>query len=377
MTEHVPAPSSPDHPGTPPPPGLPQPGPPPAGYAPFPVPPAPPAAPPAPSALPVEEREYHHFLRTPRARWWKGLLAIVTLVLAYLLVSVVLAGAAVLVDVATGRVQTEDLAAGRITVTPMLFLANNLGLALLTPVAMLLQWAFFGQRPRWLSSVAGGFRWRWFGRAALVVVPVWLVYVGITFLLSPEEVSGRLSEDAVLMLVVVLLTTPLQAAGEEYGARGLLARSAGSWFANPRTALVVGGVLANLLFMVAHAATDPWLLVYYFTFGAALSVLAWRTGGLEVPVLVHAVNNLFLLVPVALYGDLSGAFERGPGTGGPVMLLPMAVVVVMAVVLSWWARRNRVQTSSAPGAVAGPPPGLPGGQPSASPDPQAASTPEG
>ena len=330
-----------------------------------PAPPQPQRQPPA-SALPVQEREYHHFLRTPRARWLKGALAILSLVVAFLLLSTALTAAAVVVDLATGRVDAAALQAGEITVTPLIFLANNLSLALLTPLAMLLQWGFFGQRPRWLSSVAGGFRWRWFGRAALVVVPVWLVYVGGSFLLDPEGLSGTLSRDAVLMLVVVLLTTPLQAAGEEYGARGLVARAAGSWFGNPRVALVVGGVVANLVFMVAHAATDPWLLVYYFTFGAALSVLAWRTGGLEVPVLVHAVNNLFLLVPVALYGDLSGAFERGPGTGGPIMLLPIAVMLVMTAVLSWWAGRNRVQRSSAPGAR-----GVGG-----VPDAQAASAPE-
>ncbi|SDS48900.1 Membrane protease YdiL, CAAX protease family [Friedmanniella luteola] len=334
---------------------------------------------PRPSALPVEEREYQHFLRTPRARWWRGVLAILALVVAFALVSTALTAAVVVLDLATGRTTTEQLQSGPITVTPMIFLANNLSLALLTPLAMLLQWAFFGARPRWLSSVAGGFRWRWFGRAALVVVPVWLVYVAVSFLLSPEELSGALSEDAVLVLVVVLLTTPLQAAGEEYGARGLVARSAGSWFAGPRAALVVGGILANLLFMVAHAATDPWLQVYYFTFGAALSVLAWRTGGLEVPVLVHAVNNLFLLVPVALHGDLSGAFERGPGAGGPVMLLPTTVMLVMTVVLSRWAGRRQVQRRSAPGAarrpdrpVAEPDPGVAVG----TPEGQAASTPE-
>jgi uncharacterized protein len=36
----------------------------------------PPAVPSKPATLPITPTEYHHFLRTPRNRWWKGLLAI-------------------------------------------------------------------------------------------------------------------------------------------------------------------------------------------------------------------------------------------------------------------------------------------------------------
>ncbi len=300
-------------------------------------------------ALPTEPRAYHHFLRTPRAAWWRGVLAIVSLVAAYLVVSLVLGALAVAVDIGTGRTSLSDYGSGSITMTPMLFLANNLSLAALLPISMLLQWGFFGQRPRWLSSVEGRFRWRWFGRAALVIVPIWVVYAGLMTLVEPLP-SGRLAADAILMLVVILLTTPFQAAGEEYGARGLIARASGSWAADPRIALVIALVVSNLLFMVAHAATDPWLLTYYFVFGAALGVVAWRTGGLEAPVLVHAVNNVIFLVPAALFGDLSQAFDRGPGAGGPWVLMPMVAMVVAVMAIEWWSRRNSVVRETAPAA---------------------------
>ena len=45
--------------------------------------------------------------------------------------------------------------------------------------------------------------------------------------------------------MIVVLTTPFQAAGEEYGARGLITRGAGSWFASPRAALLVGTLLSG------------------------------------------------------------------------------------------------------------------------------------
>ena len=59
-----------------------------------------------------------------------------------------------------------DVLAMRLELTPTLLLAVNLSNAASIPLSMLLQRAFFGQRGRWLSSVAGRFRWRVLGRAA-------------------------------------------------------------------------------------------------------------------------------------------------------------------------------------------------------------------
>src|SRR3954453_19850632 len=108
--------------------------------------PLPPAASPAvpskPAALPTTGTEYHHFLRTPRNRWWKGVLAILSLVVGYVIVSLALGQGAMIIDNATGPTTWEMAASGQITLTPMMFLALNLSLAAQIPLALLLQWAF-------------------------------------------------------------------------------------------------------------------------------------------------------------------------------------------------------------------------------------------
>ncbi len=68
------------------------------------------------------------------------------------------------------------------------------------------------------------------------------------------------------------------------------------------------------------------------------------TGGLEAPVLIHALNNTLLFVPTVILGQMSQSFDRSAGTGGPFMLLPMAVVLGSALLTGWWARRHRVET---------------------------------
>jgi len=288
---------------------------------------------------------YHHTLRRPGVSWWRGAVAIVTMLMGYLMVNLALSMAAVGIDVARGAYSMEDLQAGRLTLTPLMLLAVNLTAIALIPLAMLLQWALFGVRPRWLSSVQGLFRWRLMLRVALFVVPLWLVYVTVFSLLELPGSTPLDQGTSWAMLAVVLSTTWLQAAGEEYGFRGLVTRSVGSWFASPRTALLVSIVVANLVFMVAHTSTDPWLNAYYFLFGVSLSVVVWRTGGLESSVLVHATNNVLMFAMVAIFSNGEVTIDRSNGAGGPFMLLPIGMLAVAAVLISWWAGHRQVMST--------------------------------
>ena len=300
------------------------------------------------------QRPYHHALYAGRRQWWRGALSIVVFLVVFLIANVVLGGIAIAFDVFTGTATLEDLGAGIVAITPAVFLANNLALAACIPIGMLVQWAFFGVRPRFLSSVEGGLRWRLLGRFALVVVPVWLIYVAVLFAIEPPVGgAGGITGSAIALTIIVLLTTPLQAAGEEYGFRGLVARSVGSWFARPLVALVAGTFVSSIFFSIAHLAADPWLNAYYLAFGITMSILAWRTGGLEAAILIHATNNLFLLLPTVLFGDVGSIFERGEGAGGAVVLVPMAMLVVTIVVLSLWAKRLRVVRETVPPPVRG------------------------
>ena len=298
--------------------------------------------------MPVEPVAYPQMLRTPRATPGRGVLMIVCFVLAYLLVSTVLQGGAIAWDVYRGRTSFSDVLAMRLSLSPALLVAVNLSNAASIPLSMLLQRAFFGQRGRWLSSVTGRFRWRVLGRGALVALPFWAAYLAITLVAAPESVKTP-SGTYLALLVVVVLTTPFQAAGEEYGARGLITRGAGSWFASPRLALLAGTVLSGAVFTLAHGAGDPWLIAFYFFFAVVLSLLTWRTGGLELAVLLHAANNLVAFGGlVLLQQDTSSVFDRGAGSAGPAVLLPAVILVLCAGALWLWASRAGLQRTYAP-----------------------------
>ena len=287
---------------------------------------------------------YDHALSRIRGAW-RGIVAILLLVIGFLLLSIVIGGVGIGIEIARGAVTLEQINSGLVPFTPGVLLSTNVALALTIPLAMGLQRLFFGARPGTLASVAGRLRWKWMGRLALIIVPVWIVYIGASFLIEPVEFVA-IDGTVLIMIAIVILTTPLQAAGEEFGARGLIQRSAGSWFRNPVAAFVVSTLIASSLFSLAHLAGDPWLIAYYFIFGVSMSLAARGTGGLEAPILIHATNNVLLFLPAILLGQLDQGIDRSAGTGGPFMLVPMALCLAAAGISTLWARRNRVQTTA-------------------------------
>ena len=116
---------------------------------------------------------------------------------------------------------------------------------MLIPAAGLSIWAVHHIRPRFVSSVVGGFRWRWLLRCLAVVVPVWALYIGVSLLGDRPSSSDRPAEWVVLLFLVVFMT-PLQAAGEEYFFRGWILQNVGSWFKRPMLSLIVGTAVSAI-----------------------------------------------------------------------------------------------------------------------------------
>lgn len=59
-------------------------------------------------------------------------------------------------------------------------------------------------------------------------------------------------------------------------------------------------VVTAVLFTAYHRALDPFFAVDLLLFGAATALVTWRTGGLEVAVVMHAVGNMAMELPELL-----------------------------------------------------------------------------
>jgi membrane protease YdiL (CAAX protease family) len=219
-------------------------------------------------------------------------------------------------------------------------LYGNLVLIALIPATLLGLWAGHRRSPRRVLSVTGRFRWRWALRCLAVVTPLWVAYLALTWVVFDQEVLPR-SEQWVGLVVVSLLTTPLQAAAEEIAFRGGLVQSVGSWFRSPVLALVVTTVLSTAAFVAAHGSADPWIGVEIGSLAVAGCYLAWRTGGLEAVIVVHAVNNVLITVSGAVLGGLEESYVDTETTGSPVSALMSVAVTALATALLLMVARRR------------------------------------
>jgi membrane protease YdiL (CAAX protease family) len=297
-----------------------------------------------PTLLPDRPVVYHQLLRGPRWRWWRPLVSLAVLVgLLVALFLVIFPGYAgldaLLPDAWVGTLD-EDF-------SPITMNATDLLLAGLIPVSALAVAVAHKVRPRWIASVRGGVRWRWLGRCALVVAPVWVVYLGIGFFVDPTGPDRP--DHWVLLLVMALVVTPFQAAGEELLFRGWLVQNLGAYFARPVAGLVVTTVVSAALFGLAHGSPDPWVLLSIATLAVAACLANWRTGGLEAGIAMHAVNNVGVGVVTITYGGYADSFVDQTTTGSPWDFFPGLVVHAVAVALILWqARRVRIDRTTRP-----------------------------
>ncbi|PSK98796.1 membrane protease YdiL (CAAX protease family) [Murinocardiopsis flavida] len=293
--------------------------------------------------------EYHRVLAGDKRRIGRGILAIVLLIAGLFVFSFAAVQAAAFIDTQMGR---TNPASGGTDYTPVYHGFTMLGLALLIPWSMLIQRWLYGVRGPSLHSVLSRFRLDVFGRALLLIGPVWLIAMVILNLSMPIEQTHWPVADLIGILVVTLLLTPLQTTGEEYGLRGLVFRVAGSWNRGPRTALVVGVLVSSLIFMGIHGADDPWINIWYFTLALSLAVLTWRTGGIETAAVIHALlNTLTFVIATVLHSDIGGSIsDRSAGTGSPVLLVPTVTVAAIAAVV--WLRTRKTGPALTPAHTA-------------------------
>jgi uncharacterized protein len=351
-------------PPPPPPPGLEPPGGQPASTA---YPSAPPgwyahpgpyAAPPPPirrPALPAEPEEYHHVLRGPRRAWWRPIVSFLLVIAGVLVASVALvivAGIGYVVLSGGDLDAFEDMTLD--FNNPVTFGVQNLWLAALIPIAGLATWIAHGVRPGFVSSVVGRFRWGWFGWCLLVTVPLWLAYIGVAALIDGDafaDTTGRPST-WVALVVLTLLTTPFQAAGEEYLFRGWLMQQIGAYVKNTYAALAIAIVLSSVVFALAHTSLDPWILIDLGSFATAAVLLTWRTGGLEAAVALHVVNNVIVLILSILTTGLQDAFITPDTTSDPLTTVISFVALVVTSAVIWWLAGRRGVARSTRGASA-------------------------
>jgi uncharacterized protein len=259
---------------------------------------------------------------------WRLLVGIVLGAVGFVVVATV---ALVLVYVVAHLLGFGNFELSTTNINAGMLLGTNLGLAALIPLTAALTRLLYQVRLPWVSSIEGGLRRRWLLTCAGVASAVWGLFL-VAFTAAAAASRNRpLTSGVVGLIVVVLLTTPLQAAGEEYLFRGFLLQSLGA----ARLPTAVCCVVSGGIFAAAHGQFQPALFADRLLLGVVLAWLALRTGGLEAGIAVHALKNVSAFIPAVLLDQTSSVVDPTA-----VSWVPFGLdVVLLAILVTWLPRR--------------------------------------
>ncbi|MGH3493994.1 MAG: lysostaphin resistance A-like protein [Sciscionella sp.] len=249
-------------------------------------------------------------LRTWSYAWWRPVTGMLLLLFGFFVAAPVAMLPVVAVAAAFEKGSwshnfADTITLKRVDAGGLLYL--NLTLASMILVTWAIMRVLHNMRPRWLASVRPKIRWKFL----FACLGISVIALGASILVgsllpasSGDNLNARLNHFTVataLVAVVVMLTTPLQAAGEEYAFRGYLMQAVGSlskskWFAILVTATV---------FALAHGGQNPPLFFDRFAFGLIAGWLVTYTGGLEAGIALHILNNVLAFSLALAFGNLA------------------------------------------------------------------------
>lgn len=233
---------------------------------------------------------YHRMaLLHPRHRWWRPLVTLVVFLLCFILMLAALFAAVEGLRLIPSLSEPLGVALSSMDMShPWAFALTLASVVILLPAALVTQRLCTPPQARRLSSVTGRLRWRLLrrslGLAALVLTPS-LLLMTLTGR-NGFEIDGR----SMMMLLIVLLLVPFQAAAEEYVFRGLPMQVLGAWLRSPAFA-----ILAPVPLFIAGHGYGVFASISVAAFAVTAGWLTWRTGGLEAAIGLHVVNNVAIM----------------------------------------------------------------------------------
>lgn len=275
-------------------------------------------------------------------QWWRYALTIVVLLVTTLLVQV----ASTIVTVSSGMV---DLKTGALVgeLPPWLFLSMMAAFPILGGALLLCVKLIHRRSPWTLLGPGGSLRWRVLIRTGATLFALLGVVTLLQWWLSPG--SLRLSfepQGFLLMLPLVLLLVPLQAATEELFFRGWLMQGLGRGGRWAWPAVLINSGLFALLHL-GGGFIDGGLgaldLFYFFGIGALASWVTLRDGRLERAIGLHVGVNLFGFTVVGNESplvELPTLLTDKLVTNDPINMAGLVAAAATLWLTDRWARRQ-------------------------------------
>jgi uncharacterized protein len=237
--------------------------------------------------------------------WWRYLISIILILFFYLIIGSL--ALAIIIAVSNTNISGAEFSNSALLnkkfasflKIPSLgaYVAVNMP-SLFGVIGLLIAIIFIHQRnPTSMVRADGIIKWNKIFTGFLVWLVINCLFSGISYILNPQDYIFSFTKDWFISLPLAFVLTPIQTSFEELLIRGYFMQ--GMALVIHKRVMIV--IVNGMIFMLPHLgnpelARGGILAIYYFVIGAFLAALAIRDNGLELPLGIHAANNLFLLV---------------------------------------------------------------------------------
>ena len=256
-----------------------------------------------------EEKEFTSFPRTLETyAWYKPILIMVIAVIVTFAVTMALVFIMGIDPREDYMIQLIYTAISVIATIPAIYIGNKLlyKIPFSTQVAPIRNW-----------------NWGIYIKAFIITLLVYAIFQ--TFQIFSAGVSLSFNVPIVILLLCMILPI-FQGFAEEFAFRGLFMQTLGSWFRIP----IVAIFLQAALFAVAHRYGIYALLSVLCT-GLLYGFIVWYVQGLEVSSAMHAVNNIFsfLAIAMGIQGSAAGIDVISLLANLLLLAVPMIIVLLL------------------------------------------------
>jgi membrane protease YdiL (CAAX protease family) len=173
------------------------------------------------------------------------------------------------------------------------------------------------------------------------------VYLVMDYLISPENyiLQFDLAQFIPLFLISILLV-PLQTTSEELLFRGYLAQGVAAWTKSRWLAFLIPGLVFGLIhaFNPEVKAFGFWLAMpQYIFFGLIFGLVAILDDGIELPIGMHAANNVFLSLFITHHASAlqtDAVFEQVNINPGKEALMLLLIGIIAIAYFAWKYKWN-------------------------------------
>jgi membrane protease YdiL (CAAX protease family) len=124
------------------------------------------------------------------------------------------------------------------------------------------------------------------------------VFFAISYIAEPDNFVMQFdSGKFVTLLVIVLLFIPLQTTFEEFVFRGYMAQGIAAWTKSRWLAVCIPGILFGLMHFQNTEVSEYGFFItmpQYIIYGLFFGLIAVLDDGIELPIGIHAANNIFV-----------------------------------------------------------------------------------